>query len=215
MKGQLITLEGQDASGKSEFLKLIPQELSKYNIDCLVIPEFSSNVIGEFIKKILHENKFIKICSTGKSSITQTMYLLADLYSQDEMEIQPALAKGKVVLKERHLDSIMACQIPKILEEYLDRDLNELLIWLKSGVSKLTKPDLTCFLQVNDVTLRQRINGRNETVTEEDFKVFHERQKVYDLLAEENQGRWLNVNNDRTPESALHQIVNKIIKLIK
>ena len=52
MKGYLITLEGQDACGKSKFLELLGQELKKLNINYLTVPEFSSNIIGEFIKKI-------------------------------------------------------------------------------------------------------------------------------------------------------------------
>jgi len=46
------------------------------------------------------------------------MYVIADLYYQDEHEIKSKLNEGKIVLKERHVDSLFACEIPKIRDEY-------------------------------------------------------------------------------------------------
>ena len=98
MKGLLVTFEGQDGSGKSTLLKLVKARLKQENFAVVVVPEFSSRVLGRFLQEILMQNKFLRLNSTGPSALTETMYILSDLYSQDELEIRPALQQGMVVI---------------------------------------------------------------------------------------------------------------------
>lgn len=118
MKGLLVTFEGQDGSGKSTLLRLVDAELRQRGLLVVVVPEFSDRVVGKFLQETLEKNKFLRLNTSGPSALTETMYVLSDLYSQDEFEIVPALRAGAVVVKERHVDSILACQIPKITDDY-------------------------------------------------------------------------------------------------
>jgi len=213
-KGLLASFEGQDAAGKSTTLKLVSEELERNGVSVLTVPEFSSNILGEFIKSIIEKNKFLRLNVTGPSAITETMYVLSDLYSQDEFEIKPALRQGKVVVKERHIDSILACQIPKIVEDYPGSDQHQLLKWLEDSSVQITKPDLTFFLEVDEEILRKRIIGRGEAVSESDFAVFRERQKIYDRQSAENQNRWLNIPNNGEPFKVIKLIVSNILNRI-
>lgn len=194
--GLLVTFEGQDGSGKSTLLGLTADALRQQNVSVLVVPEFSANVIGEFLKRTLAENKFLRLNTAGPSALTETMYILSDLYSQDELEIRPALQRGLVVIKERHIDSILACQIPKIIDDYPSSDADRLFQWLTHASAQLTEPDLTFFLCVQEEVLRERITARGEQVSESDFVIFKRRQAIYDRLAAENQKRWITLSND-------------------
>ncbi len=213
-KGLLASFEGQDAAGKSTILKLVSEELRRNGVSVLTVAEFSSTILGEFIKSTLEKNKFLRLNEVGPSAITETMYVLSDLYSQDELEIKPALQQGKIVLKERHIDSILACQIPKIFEDYPGSNQNQLFKWLKDSSVQITKPDLTFFLEVDEETLRQRIIGRGEDVAKSDFAIFRERQKIYDHQSAENQNRWLSVPNNGEPLEVIKLIVNNILNRI-
>jgi thymidylate kinase len=138
------------------------------------------------------------------------MYVLADLYSQDELEIKPAIKQEKVVLKERHVDSILACQIPKIIDDYPVEDSEQLFRWLNQASTYLTDPGLTFFLQVKDKTLKERIEARGELACENDFIVFRKRQAIYNRLAVEKKKRWVTLNNDGSFSDAVQTIITHI-----
>jgi dTMP kinase len=211
MSGFLVVFEGQDGSGKSTLLTLTAEQLCKEGYPVFLVPEFSANVLGEYLKKTLEENKFLRLNTIGPSAFTETMYVLSDLYSQDELEIKPAVKSGKIVLKERHIDSILACQIPKILDDYLGESVGLLLPWLIEVTKHLTKPGLRVFLEVNKETLWERINQRGESVSEEDLIVFGKRQEIYNQLSEtDGNWLWLPNNNDVEPAAAL--VINEIKK---
>lgn len=210
MKGLLVTFEGQDGSGKSTLLKLVAARLKQEDFSVLVVPEFSPRVLGKFLQEILMQNKFLRLNSAGPSALTETMYILSDIYSQDELEIRPALQQGTIIIKERHLDSILACQLPKIAEDYPESDSEQLFQWLCHACDQLTEPDLTVFLRVSDAELKQRIESRGEQATESDFVIFEKRQTIYDRLAAENRHRWLKVGNDEDPQAAAQIIFEEV-----
>lgn len=140
------------------------------------------------------------------------MYVLSDLYSQDEFEIVPALRNGAVVVKERHVDSILACQLPKITDDYLQGNAEQIVQWLRQTCNQPTQPDLTVFLNVSDETLQRRIEARGEQATENDFAVFRKRQEIYDRLAVENRSRWFEIVNDDEPQDVVQIVVEEMMR---
>ena len=212
MSGLLIVFEGQDGAGKSTLLSLVEERLSKEGLPIIVVPEFSSNVLGEYLKRILEDNKFLRLNTTVSSALTETMYVLSDLYSQDELEIQPAIQQGKIVLKERHVDSVLACQIPKILEDYPEKEVERLLSWLKASSGYLTEPNLTFFLEVQNTLLQKRIKARGEAVSKSDFVIFNSRQEIYNHLATVRAGSWIVLSNNQNAEILVKRMVNIIKK---
>jgi dTMP kinase len=212
MKGLLVTFEGQDGSGKSTLLRLVDAELRQRGFSVVVVPEFSDRVVGKFLQETLEQNKFLRLNSSGPSALTETMYVLSDLYSQDEFEIVPALRAGAVVVKERHVDSILACQLPKIADDYLQSSAEQMFQWLRQTCNQLTQPDLTVFLRVSDEALQKRIEARGEQATESDLAVFKKRQVVYNRLAVENSGRWFEIANDGEPQEAVQTVVEEVMR---
>ena len=213
-EGLLLSFEGQDGSGKSTLLELVGATLQDNGHKVEIVPEFSRRVIGSYLVNLLTENKFLRMNRNGASALTETLYVVADLYSQDEFDIRPALAQGKIVLKERHLDSIFACQIPKILTDYPDRKVDELIEWLDSMCSSLKEPDLTVFLDVPEIELRNRIVGRGEALSESDVTVFKSRQAIYDRIAANGYKRWMRADNQHSPDQTAEVIIRKIEKLL-
>ena len=210
MSGLLIVFEGQDGVGKS-LLTLTAEQLSKDGYPVVLVPEFSSNVLGEYFKKILEENKFLRLNTLDPSAFTETMYVISDLYSQDELEIQPAIKSGKIVLKERHIDSILACQIPKIMDDYSGEKEDLLLPWLNSVAKYLTGPSLRIFLEVEKDLLQERIIERGESVSKKDLIVFDRRQEIYNQLLKKD-NNWLRLPNNSDVKSAISLVVKAIKK---
>jgi dTMP kinase len=215
MKGLLVTLEGQDGSGKSTLMKLVAEKLKREGFPTITIDEFSKNVVGLFLRDALEKNKFLRLNPSGPSALTETSYILADLHSQDESEIRPAIGAGAVVIKERHIDSVLACQIPKIVDDYPQVDLEKLFMWLSAAVSMILSPDVTFFLDVREEEMVKRIRGRGESVSETDMAIFRRRQTIYDRLGLENCARWYRLQNNGTPGEAVCAMVACISEKIR
>lgn len=213
-EGLLLSFEGQDGSGKSTLLELVGSTLQENGHKVEIVPEFSERVIGSYLVNQLTENKFLRMNRDGASALTETLYIVADLYSQDEFDIKPALAQGKIVLKERHLDSIFACQIPKILADYPDRKEGELTEWLNSLCCNLKEPDLTVFLDVPETELRNRIVGRGEALSESDIAVFKSRRAIYDRIAATGIKRWMRTDNQHSPDRTAEVIIRKVEEIL-
>lgn len=212
MKGLLVTFEGQDGSGKSTLLRLVDAELRQRGFSVVVVPEFSDRVIGKFLQETLTQNKFLRLNTSGPSALTETMYVLSDLCSQDEFEIVSALRNKAIVIKERHVDSILACQLPKIADDYPQSNAEQMFQWLLQTCNQLTQPDLTFFLRVSNEALRRRIEARGEQATENDFAVFRKRQKIYDRLAVENTGCWFEITNNGKPHDVVQAVVEEVMR---
>ena len=104
----------------------------------------------------------------------------------------------------------MACQIPKIIDDYPSSDGEQLFQWITSASSRITEPDLTFLLDVDSEILKERIIKRGEQVSESDIVVFKRRKAIYDRLASENKKRWITFPNNRSPSEAAQAIANRV-----
>lgn len=213
--GYLVSFEGQDASGKTELLHRVDDVLKRNRYKTNVVEEFSNFETGKYLKKLLSENKFLRFGKGISSAFTETMLIASDLYFQNEQEIMPALKKGNIVLKERHVDTLFACQIPKIKEDYPAYDYNELYGWIRQISNKLYAPDMTFLLIVPEDVRIKRIEERGENVSDEDIRVFEEREKIYRRLAEENKNRIIQFDNSKSIEKSTNEVADIIIHKYK
>ncbi len=214
-KGYLISFEGKDASGKSELLYQVNKSLKCLGYKTKIVEEFSKSEIGNYIRKLLSKDKFLRFGYSMSTALTETMYVITDLYYQDEIEIKPALEKGKIVLKERHIDTLFACQIPKIMDDYKKSRYDELHQWIRDTTSNLYTPDLTFLLTIPIGVMKARLKDREEPVSDGDLKVFEEREKIYEQLTREHKERIDVFDNDRSIEEATNKITERIVSLVK
>ncbi|RLJ02757.1 MAG: hypothetical protein DRP10_00050 [Candidatus Aenigmatarchaeota archaeon] len=211
-RGILVTFEGQDGVGKTELLRRVTLNLLQIGYDVKSIEEFSNSPIGDYIKELLSRDKFIHMKLNIPTSITETMILISDLYFQDEIEIRPFIKKDYIILKERHIDSIFACQIPKILEDYPDKKTEEIYNWLECLCKNLYTPDLTFLLIVPRKIQLKRIKTRGETVSIRDIKVFEKRGVIYQNLAKRYKDRIILYKNVDTLENATKEVTKIILE---
>jgi thymidylate kinase len=204
----LVSLEGQDGSGKTTLLPMLVSALAEHKVPAIGVAEFSDGLVGRFVRDLLAREKFLR----WEGALSETMHLLADLYSQDELLIRPALQARRVVLKDRYLHSIVACQLPKILSDYPEQDEHQVYAWLKQLCARLTYPALTVFLSVGESTLQQRLTMRGEPPSTSDWAVFKARERIYNRLANEQPECWLIVPNDGDPQPAIRTIVSEILR---
>lgn len=105
MKGKFITFEGSEGSGKSTQSKLLYDYLRKKGYRVIYLREPGGTNISEKIRHILLD-------PANKSMAAQCemlLYMAARAQVVSEV-IKPALAKNKIVICDRFLDSTLAYQ---------------------------------------------------------------------------------------------------------
>ena len=214
-RGYLVSFEGQDASGKSELLHRTNDSLRRKGYETAVVEEFSTSPMGDYLRELLTTNKFLRHQKNVPTAFSGTMQVVADLYYQDEYEIKPRLDERKIVLKDRHIDTLFACEIPKVKEDYPQLDEETVYHWIESTTSNLYIPNLTFLLTVPEDVLIDRIRGRGESVSDEDLRIFAKRDRIYKKLAERHKDMIVVFDNNRAVEEATEEIADRIIFLTK
>ncbi len=223
-EGLFVSFEGQDGSGKTTVMHEVGKQLNKSGYDSVLLPEFSQSPIGDYLRLCVARDKFLRLNASSASSFTQTFAIIADYMHQTEVRIVPELQRGKIVLKDRHIDSQIACQLPLIIRDYPNIAESTLLNWFASTLSVSPKiPDLTIYLHVPDETRVQRIEGRKRDFTEdraneisqEDKDIFKEREKIYRLLIVNDSHRIVVVENSEGIEDTGKKVTDLIKERIK
>jgi len=193
--GLFIVLEGVDGSGKSTHARLLCEELGKRGFDVLQTEEPSQGIIGRLIRE--HAEQGDRRMPTE----VEALLFAADRFEHTRNVIEPALAKGQVVVSDRYLHSSLAYQGAGGLSVDWIRDLNRFAL----------KPDLGILLDLNIEKVFQRMGHRRKTVFEE--KIFL--QKVRDLYLQfHERGELVKVDADRPIEEVKKDIILLVEKAL-
>ena len=101
----LITLEGNEGSGKSTQIRLLYNYLKKKGHRVFLTREPGGTKISDGIRKILLDNRHEKM-----TAVTETLLYMASRAQLVEEVIKPRLKKGEIVLCDRWLDATLAYQ---------------------------------------------------------------------------------------------------------
>jgi len=147
MKGKFITFEGPDGSGKGTIIKYVKKFLEKNKIDYILTREPGGIEISEEIREIILNKKHLNMDERTEA----LLYAAARRQHLIEIVI-PALAKGKIVICDRFVDSSLAYQ-----GFARGIGIDEVLKINQFAIDKLM-PDLTIFLNVRPEVGLERIN---------------------------------------------------------
>jgi dTMP kinase len=170
MRGNFITFEGPEGSGKSTHIKLLKAYLEARGIEVVLTREPGGTPLGEEIRKILQHDH-----TEAPVPRAEVLLFLASRAQHVEGLIRPALAAGKWVLCDRFDDSTFAYQgYGRGFEMAGLKAVNAFSI---NGL----RPDLTVLLDVTPLTSRERLAARQQqTATapdriEREAATFHEK----------------------------------------
>jgi len=203
--GCFITFEGGEGSGKSLQVGLLTSYLEKRGLPFLRTREPGGTAFGQELRALL-----LRSDGPAREPIAELLLYLADRYQHLKESIEPALAKGWLVVSDRYHDATLAYQghARGLGIERVDRISSSLGI---------RRPDLTLLLDLPVVPALERARLRNHAEAslfgrfETEAIEFHERvREGYLLLARQDPDRILVIDATGTPEAVFKEVLTAL-----
>jgi dTMP kinase len=205
----LIVLEGAEGVGKTTQLSLLAERIRARGIDVMTLREPGGTPLGDAIRQILLDP------SQHIVPEAETLLFLASRAQIVRTEIDPALARGVVVLMDRFFLSTYAYQI-------VGRGLDEESIRAANATATGGRtPDLTIVLQLAAAEGLARASERSgHDRIEGSGKEFHERvEGAFSMFADGDWqrrhpecGQIVVVDGEGTPDEVHERIVDALAR---
>ena len=200
MKGTFISFEGSDGAGKTSVIKAVYERLTQKLGDdqVLLTREPGGNRISEQIRDVLFNDQNVNM-----DPRTEALLFAAARRQHIVEDIEPALAKGQLVLSDRYIDSSVAYQGG-------GRRLGTDDIWeLNQFAIHGLLPALTIYLDIEpELGLKRISHHRAGQVNRMDREQLHFYQLVrqsYLSLARRHQDRIVLVDASQDLQSVIDQ----------
>ena len=177
--GRYIALEGAEGCGKSTHAARLAAAL-----DAVLTRETGGTDIGRRIREILHDTSV-----TNLSDRSEALLVAADRAQHIDEVVRPALADGRHVVSDRSVYSSLAYQgYGRGLDLAEVRTINT---WAMHSAW----PDLVVFIDVDEVSLAQRMRSRDLDRFERAGDEFHARVRAgFREMAAADPTHWVTIN---------------------
>jgi len=200
-KGNLITFEGIEGSGKSTQLNEVYKFLKKRKIKCIKTREPGGTRLAEKIRKLI-----IKDLKNNEDNLTELLLLFA-ARSNHFLKIKKLIKKGYLVLCDRYIDSTYAYQ------HYEQGQDIKLINFLQNLISKKSFPKITFFIDIPIKISKLRVKGRGRLDRFDQYgekKLNKLRKSFINLTKKHN--RIIKIDGTKNKKDITIQIVNYLIK---
>ena len=200
-KGNLITFEGIEGSGKSTQLNEVYKFLKKRKIKCIKTREPGGTKLAEKIRKLI-----IKDLKNNEDNLTELLLLFA-ARSNHFLKIKKLIKKGYLVLCDRYVDSTYAYQ------HYEQGQDIKLINFLQNLISKKSFPKITFFIDIPVKISKLRVKGRGRLDRFDQYgekKLNKLRKSFINLTKKHN--RIIKIDGTKNKKDITIQIINYLIK---
>jgi dTMP kinase len=205
-RGYFFAFEGGEGVGKTTQLRVLADELTGLGAEVVLTHEPGDTPVGRRLRELLLDP------ATSVTAQTEALLYAADRAEHVANVIQPALARGAIVITDRYVDSSIAYQG---FGRGLDVDvITGTSRWATGGLI----PDLTLLLDLDPEVGLRRARGRSGRADrlEAEALDFHTRvREGFLALAAADPARYAIVDADGAPDqvagavrAAVHRLLN-------
>ena len=197
--GLFIALEGGEGAGKTTQARMLAIWLREQGFDVITTREPGATKVGMRLRALL-----LDTAHAGMSARAEALMYAADRAEHVASVINPALARGAVVITDRYTDSSLAYQ--GAARGLRSEDVAWLSHWATGGLT----PDLTILLDLAPLAgLGRRASSADRLEAEP--TEFHERVRAGFLtLARSEPGRYLVLDATRPPGELTQEIQERL-----
>ncbi|MFD1824602.1 MULTISPECIES: dTMP kinase [Mumia] len=200
--GLFIAFEGGEGAGKSTQAWMLAEALRADGYRVLLTREPGATPVGEKIRAILLDP------ATGElAPRAEALLYAADKADHLEKEVNPALARGEIVITDRYVDSALAYQ-----SGGRALDLDEVEAVARWATSRL-RPHLTVLLDVDPTLGRSRFGEADRLEAEPEE--FHQRvRETFLELASKDRDHYTVVRADRDVVDIADAVLDRVQPLL-
>jgi dTMP kinase len=208
--GQLIVIEGPDASGRSTQIEHLSRWIEQAGCSVVQVGLKRSVLVGNELEKAKQGNVL--------SPRTMSLFYAADFYDQMENNIVPALCAGSIVIADRYIFTLMARDLVRGADPQ----------WVESLYSRAIAPDAVYFLKASPEQLalrtlksRQRLDywesGMDMSLSRDWFDCFDNYQRLINQVFESLQKKYKFdiINADQPIDTVQRNLRTRIGTLLK
>jgi len=207
VRGQFITLEGPEGSGKSTHIRYLATALRRSGFRVVQTREPGGTVVAEAIRHTLLRSSREQI-----TPVAESLLIFAARSQHVRHVIEPALQRGAIVLCDRFSDSTLAYQ-------GFARGLD--LAWLRMANTMATNgcsPDLTLLLDVPvhiGLSRRRKSGGKQNRLDLESVRFHRLVRKGFLTLATHSPRRIKVIRADRSEEKTRAEIEAVVLRWLR
>ena len=205
-----VTFEGIEGSGKSYLSNKLFKSIKKRKIPVIHTREPGGTKGAEEIRKVILKDYFKSDTNIKFDKYTDTLLYLAARNEHVLNKIKPAIAKGKIIICDRFVDSTMAYQV-------YGKGVNKKLIdSVHKYILGSLKPDLTFVLKVNISKAMKRLNKRKIKNRYDKFSrsFYIKAQNAFIRIAKKNKKRYFIFDNSNDSKDIEKLILRRFIKTL-
>lgn len=189
-RGWFVVLEGADGCGKSTQAVRLAERLRAAGREVVVTREPGATPAGAAIRAVVLDGAGLD--RTGIDPRTEALLIAADRAEHVAAIVRPGLARGAVVVSDRHVPSSLAYQ--GVARGLGVDDVARLSAWATGGLV----PDLVVVLDVDPTVAARRRAGPEDRMEREGPAFQAAVRRAYLELAE--RFGWVVVDGSRPPE---------------
>jgi dTMP kinase len=195
----LVVLEGIDGAGTTTQAKRLVEALNAEKIPAHFTGEPSRGPVGVLLRKALEDPQ------AALDPSTMGLLFAADRADHLHREIEPALARGEIVVSDRYYHSSLAYQGADV-----DRQ------WILMLNQRARRPDLTLILEVSVAVAEARRNqaGRRKEAfdaTEMQTRVAKNYRMIKEWLGEKE--KIVTIDGEQSADQVFADILQRVLSL--
>lgn len=198
-KGLFITFEGTDGCGKTTQIEMLKDYFEKQGRTVLLTREPGAIGLGTKLREILlnYDGEVSPVC--------ESFLFLADRAQHVDTIIKPAVARGEIVLCDRHTDSTVAYQ-------GYGRELDiEQIKMLNNIATSGLKPDLTFIFDIDIDTAQKRVGKNKDRMESAGIEFFKRVRNGYLEIAKQEPERVKVLDGSKSIET----IHNELLEILQ
>lgn len=202
MSGVFISFEGIDGAGKSSHIEALAEAMRAAGRTVTLTREPGGTPLAEKVRElVLHETM---------DPMTEALLVFAARRDHLKLIIEPALARGEVVISDRFTDATFAYQGSGRGLDW--RILGKLEAWLQDKASSLRRPDLTLWFDLDPAIAAERVAAARQPDKFESQSVefFRRVADGYERRRAEQPERFVRIEANQTREAVWQDVLAAI-----